>query len=45
MDMDEYFFKKIYTIAFRLTGKENAACELATIAIVKVVKELDTQFG
>ncbi len=41
MDMDEYFFKKIYTIAFRLTGKENAACELATIAIVKVVKELD----
>jgi DNA-directed RNA polymerase specialized sigma24 family protein len=41
MDMNEYFFKRIYTIAFRLTGKENASCELATCAIVKTVKELD----
>lgn len=41
MYMDEYFFKRIYTIAFRLTGKENASCELATNAIVKTFNELD----
>jgi len=41
MYMNENFIKRIYTIAFRLTGKENTACELTTDAIVKTVKDLE----
>lgn len=28
--MNEMFYKKLYTVAFRLTGDEKAACELTT---------------
>ena len=35
----ELFFKKVYTVAFRLTGEENAAAELATSAITHTIKE------
>lgn len=35
MDMDVYF-KKIYTVAFRLTGDKKIACELAMQAILKM---------
>jgi DNA-directed RNA polymerase specialized sigma24 family protein len=41
MDIEVYF-KKIYTVAFRLTGNEKAASELASKAILKYVKELDS---
>jgi len=34
MDMDVYF-KKVYTVAFRLTGDKKAACELAVYAVIK----------
>lgn len=37
----EVYFKKIYTVAFRLTGKELDASELATKAILKATNELD----
>lgn len=35
----ELFFKKVYTVAFRLTGEENVAAELATSAITHTIKE------
>lgn len=34
MNTDVYF-KKVYTVAFRLTGDEEAACELAAEAAIK----------
>jgi len=34
MDTDVYF-KKVYTVAFRLTGDKKAACELAVHAVIK----------
>ncbi|MGB4438604.1 MAG: hypothetical protein WBJ13_05115 [Sedimentibacter sp.] len=40
MDTDVYF-KKIYTVAFRLTGDKKTACELASQAILKFVGETD----
>ncbi len=38
MDM-ELFFKKVYTVAFRLTGEEEAASEIATSAITHTIME------
>lgn len=40
MNMDEYF-KKIYTIAFRLTGDKKTACKLSAHAILEVSGEID----
>ncbi|MGB4438519.1 MAG: hypothetical protein WBJ13_04690 [Sedimentibacter sp.] len=34
MDTDVYL-KKVYTVAFRLTGDKKAACELAVHAVIK----------
>lgn len=41
MDMNLYF-KKIYTVAFRLTGDKKEACELASQAILKLADKTDT---
>lgn len=41
MDMNIYF-KKIYTVAFRLTGNKKTACELTTQAILKLSDKIDT---
>lgn len=41
MDIDVYF-KKIYTVAFRLTGNKKAACELTAQAILKLSGKIDT---
>lgn len=35
----ELFFKKVYTVAFRLTGEEEAAGEIAALAIIHTIKE------
>ncbi len=35
----ELFFKKVYTVAFRLTGEENAAAEMATLAITHTIED------
>jgi len=40
MDTNVYL-KKIYTVAFRLTGDKKAACELASLAILKLAGETD----
>ncbi len=41
----EIYFKKVYTVAFRLTGNEKAACELTTNAILNTANELDLNYG
>lgn len=43
MDM-EVFFKKIYTVAFRLTGEEGLAAEMAASAITYTVNELEEDY-
>ena len=35
----ELYFKKVYTVAYRLTGEEDAASEIATSAITHTIKE------
>lgn len=37
---DELFLKKVYSAAYMLTGKEKNACEMASLAINKNVKNL-----
>lgn len=41
MDID-LFFKKVYTVAFRLTGEEQIAEETATQAIIYIFKRFET---
>lgn len=36
------YFKKIYTVAFRLTGNKKAACELTAQAISNLSGKIDT---
>ncbi|WP_313341156.1 hypothetical protein [Sedimentibacter sp.] len=43
MDMD-LFFKRVYTVAFRLTGEEELAAEMAAHAIMHTVNELDEDY-
>lgn len=38
------FFKKIYTVAFRLTGEEKIADEIATQAIVHTFNEMNEDY-
>lgn len=38
----EIYFKKIYTVAFRLTGNEKISSELASKAILRHIKEIDS---
>lgn len=40
----ELFYKKVYTVAFRLTGKEEIAEEMAVSAITKISKELNEDY-
>ena len=40
----ELFFKKVYTVAFRLTGEENVAAEIATKAITHTIKESNDNY-
>ena len=40
----ELFFKKVYTVAFRLTGEVCAAAELATSAITHTIKESNESY-
>jgi len=40
MDVDA-FFKKVYTTAFRLTGEEKAACNIAMNAIERIAKKMN----
>ncbi len=40
----ELFFKKVYTVAFRLTGEVSAAAELATSAITHTIKESNESY-
>ena len=40
----EIYFKKVYTVAFRLTGNEKTACELTTNAILNTANELDLNY-
>lgn len=40
----ELFFKKVYTVAFRLTGEENAAVEIATKAITNTFNESNESY-
>lgn len=39
----ETFLTKVYTAAFRLTGEEEAASDLALLAIPRIAKEFDWQ--
>ncbi len=43
MDM-ELFLKKVYTVAFRLTGEEEIAAEMSTKAITHTIKELNEDY-
>ncbi|NYB75331.1 hypothetical protein HZF24_14380 [Sedimentibacter hydroxybenzoicus DSM 7310] len=43
MDM-EVFFKRVYTVAFRLTGDKEIAAEMAAHAITHTVNELDEDY-
>lgn len=38
---NELFFKKVYSVAFRLTGEKSKAIEMAEMAIAVAVKESD----
>lgn len=40
----ELFFKRVYTVAFRLTGEKEIAAEMATKAITLTVKELNEDY-
>lgn len=40
----ELLFKKVYTVAFRLTGKEEIAERISISAITKTYKELNEEF-
>lgn len=40
----ELFYKKVYTVAFRLTGDEKNAENIAESAIIKINKELNEEF-
>lgn len=40
----DLFFRKVYTVAFRLTGEENIAAEMATLAITNTVKDLRVDY-
>jgi hypothetical protein len=43
MNMD-LFFKRVYTVAFRLTGDEKNAEDMTVLAIIKISKELNGDF-
>ncbi len=43
MDM-EVFFKRVYTVAFRLTGEKDLAAEMAAHAITHTVNELNEDY-
>lgn len=43
MDM-EVFFKRVYTVAFRLTGEEEIAAEMAAHAITHTIDELNEDY-
>lgn len=38
---NELFFKKVYSVAFRLTGEKSKASKMAELAIAGIVKEPD----
>ncbi len=40
----ELYFKKVYTVAFRLTGEEDAASEIAATAITNSIKESNGEY-
>ncbi|WP_313165631.1 hypothetical protein [Sedimentibacter sp.] len=40
----EVFFKRVYTVAFRLTGEEGLAAEMAANAITHAVNKLDEDY-
>ena len=40
----ELFFKKVYTVAFRLTGEEKTAGEIAALAITHTIKEYSEDY-
>src|SRR5690554_4797971 len=40
----ELFYKKVYTVAFRLTGDEKNAEDMAVSAIIKISKQLKEDF-
>lgn len=40
----ELFFKRVYTVAFRLTGEEEIAAEIATEAITLTINNLNEDF-
>ncbi|MGD9567218.1 MAG: hypothetical protein AB7V48_02670 [Sedimentibacter sp.] len=40
----EVFFKRVYTVAFRLTGEGEIAAEIATKAITHTFKELNEDY-
>ena len=40
----ELFFKKVYTVAFRLTGEEKTAVEIAALAITHTIKEYSEDY-
>lgn len=41
----ELFFKKVYTVAFRLTGEEKVAEEIAALAITHTIKEYSEDYN
>lgn len=41
----ELFYKKVYTVAFRLTGEEGIACEMSISAITNIIKGIDENKG
>lgn len=40
----ELYFKKVYTVAYRLTGEEETAVEIAEQAITNIVKRLNVDY-
>ena len=40
----ELYFKKVYTVAYRLTGEEEAASEIAASAITHTIKESSSDY-
>jgi hypothetical protein len=41
----ELFFKKVYTVAFRLTGEEKTSEEIAALAITHTIKEYNEDYN
>lgn len=41
---NEVFFKKVYTVSFRLTGQEQVAEEIASQAIIHIFKEMNEDY-